>query len=115
MPLIAAPYYDNGHDDAGLVYAPSYHNDAQHPNHHNIHKRSPGFLILGKTALKAKGTAALAGAPLFGYKALKGLKSAPVAALGGAAFLGKTALVAVPAAGLGATGTALLGKKALLG
>ena len=25
MPLVAAPYYDNGHDDAGLVYAPSYH------------------------------------------------------------------------------------------
>merc|ERR1712244_68774 len=33
MPLAAAaPYYNNGHDDAGLVYAPSYHNDAQHPN-----------------------------------------------------------------------------------
>ena len=24
MPLVAAPYHDNGHDDAGLVYAP-YH------------------------------------------------------------------------------------------
>merc|ERR1719422_1907443 len=90
MPLAAAaPYYDNGHDDAGLVYAP-YHNDAQHSNHHNIHKRSPGFLILGKTALKAKGTAALVGAPLFGAKALAGLKAAPV-----------------PALGLGATGLAL--------
>jgi len=109
-------------------------NDAQHSTHHNLHKRSPGFLILGKTALKAKGTAALVGAPLFGAKALAGLKAAPVAALGGPAFvtktglktaglaslggaalLGKTALVAVPAAGLGATGTALLGKTALLG
>merc|ERR1719422_890462 len=109
MPLAAAaPYYDNGHDDAGLVYAP-YHNDAQHSNHHNIHKRSPGFLILGKTALKAKGTAALVGAPLFGAKALAGLEAVPAAGLGatGTALLGKTALLGVPALGLGATGLAL--------
>jgi len=76
----------------------------------------------------------LAGSPLFGKKALKGLKAAPIAALGapafitkaglktrgtaklgGAALLGKTALVAIPTAGLGATGAALLSKKALLG
>merc|ERR1719284_2240754 len=114
MPLVAAaPYYDNGHHDAGLVYAPSYHNDAQHSTHHNIHKRSPGFLILGKTALKAKGTAALVGAPLFGAKALAGLKAAPVAALGGPAFVTKTGLKTAGLASLG--GAALLGKTALLG
>ena len=112
----------------------SFQNDAQYPARHTIHKRSPGIVILSKTALKAKGAAALAGAPLFGKKALLGLKAAPIAALGapafvtkaglksagiaklgGAALLGKKALVVVPAAGVGATGAALLGKKALLG
>ena len=112
----------------------SFQKEAQYPTYHTIHKRSPGIIILSKTALKAKGAAALAGAPLFGKKALKGLKAAPIAALGapafitktglktsgaaklgGAALLGKTALVAIPTAGLGATGAALLSKKALLG
>ena len=111
-----------------------FQNDAQYPTYHTIQKRSPGLLILSKTALKGAGIASLAGAPLFGKKALKGLKAAPIAALGvpafftktalkgvgaaklgGAALFGKTALVAIPAAGLGATGAALFSKKALLG
>ena len=103
-----------------------FQNDAQYPTYHTIQKRSPGLIILSKKALKGAGVASLAGAPLFGKKALKGLKAAPIAALGtpafftktalkgagaaklgGAALFGKTALVAIPAAGLGATGAAL--------
>ena len=111
-----------------------FQNYAPYPTYHTIHKRSPGLIVLSGAALKGTGKAALAGAPLFGKKALKGLKAAPIAALkgpafltktalvgkgaaklGGAALLGKTALVAIPATKLGSKGAALLGKTALLG
>merc|ERR1719245_494394 len=78
MPLVAAPSYYDGHDDAGLVYAP-YHNA------HRVHKRSPGVLITSKLA-------SLAG--------LKGLALAKTAGLGAAAVLGKKSLAFKSAYGL---------------
>ena len=97
-----------------------FQNEPQYPtSHHNIHKRSPGILLLGKK------TSALAGAKAFGAAPIiekKAFTSTVLGALGfgGAGLLGKKALVALPAAGLGAKafglGSAkLFGKKVLLG
>ena len=97
-----------------------FQNEALYPtSYHNIHKRSPGILILGKKTAALTGAKAFAAAPIFGKKAFK---AASLGALGfgSAALLGKKALVALPAAGLGAKAfglgsTKLFGKKVLLG
>ena len=86
---------------------------------HNIHKRSPGLLLLGKKTAALTGAGAFAAAPIFGKKAFK-TAGLGALGLGTAGLLGKKALVTLPAAGLGAgafgLGSAkLFGKKVLLG